>query len=87
VCSYLPAVVDASRMAEFPVTGAPAGTVAVRASGLQFHGETVTVAGNAPSAGELAVFCRASHRNWAAAARLSDAYPHAQMVHLPVHAS
>ena len=29
----------------------------------------------------------ASHRNWAAAARLSDAYPNAQMVHLPVHAS
>jgi hypothetical protein len=29
----------------------------------------------------------ASHRNWAAAARLSDAYPTAQMVHLPVHAS
>src|ERR1700756_5464509 len=29
----------------------------------------------------------ASHRNWAAAARLSDAYPSAQMVHLPVHAS
>jgi transposase len=29
----------------------------------------------------------ASHRNWAAAARLRDAYPHAQMVHLPVHAS
>lgn len=29
----------------------------------------------------------ASHRNWAAAARLNDAYPHAQMVHLPVHAS
>ncbi|MEV2264967.1 IS630 family transposase [Nonomuraea africana] len=28
-----------------------------------------------------------SHRNWAAAARLSDAYPNAQMVHLPVHAS
>ena len=57
MCSYLPAVVDASRMAEFPVTGAPAGTVAVRASGLRVHGETVTVAGNAPSAGELAVFC------------------------------
>ena len=57
MCSYLPAVVDASRMAEFPVTGAPAGTVAVRASGLRFLGETVTVAGNAPSAGELAVFC------------------------------
>jgi DDE superfamily endonuclease len=29
----------------------------------------------------------ASHRNWAAAARLQDAYPNAQMVHLPVHAS
>jgi transposase-like protein len=29
----------------------------------------------------------ASHRNWAAAARLSDAHPNAQMVHLPVHAS
>jgi Homeodomain-like domain/DDE superfamily endonuclease len=29
----------------------------------------------------------ASHRNWTAAARLSDAHPNAQMVHLPVHAS
>jgi hypothetical protein len=29
----------------------------------------------------------ASHRNWAAAARLSDAHPNAQMIHLPVHAS
>jgi hypothetical protein len=29
----------------------------------------------------------ASHRNWAAADRLSGAYPNAQMVHLPVHAS
>jgi transposase len=28
-----------------------------------------------------------SHRNWAAAARLTDAYPNAVMVHLPVHAS
>lgn len=27
------------------------------------------------------------HRNWAAAARMSDAYPNAHMVHLPVHAS
>src|SRR5207302_6018268 len=42
----------------FPVTGTPAGTVAVRASGLRVHGGTVTVAGNAPPAGELAVFCR-----------------------------
>jgi len=29
----------------------------------------------------------ASHRNWAAAARMRDAYPNAVMVHLPVHAS
>ena len=29
----------------------------------------------------------ASHCNWAAANRLSSAYPNAQMVHLPVHAS
>jgi hypothetical protein len=29
----------------------------------------------------------ASHRNWAAADRLATAYPNAQMVHLPVHAS
>ncbi len=28
-----------------------------------------------------------SHRNWAAAARLSNAYPNATMIHLPVHAS
>jgi hypothetical protein len=28
-----------------------------------------------------------SHRNRAAAAQLSDAYPNAQMVHLPAHAS
>ena len=29
----------------------------------------------------------ASHKNWAAAARMSDAWPNAHMVHLPVHAS
>lgn len=29
----------------------------------------------------------ASHRNWAAAARMNDAWPNAHMVHLPVHAS
>jgi hypothetical protein len=28
-----------------------------------------------------------SHRNWAAAARMSQAWPNAHMVHLPVHAS
>ncbi|MEZ5150281.1 IS630 family transposase [Rhodococcus zopfii] len=29
----------------------------------------------------------ASHRNWAAAKRMNDAYPNAHMIHLPVHAS
>ncbi len=29
----------------------------------------------------------ASHRNWAAAVRMNDAFPNAHMVHLPVHAS
>ena len=29
----------------------------------------------------------ASHRNWAAAARMNDAFPNAHMIHLPVHAS
>ena len=28
-----------------------------------------------------------SHRGWTAAARLTDAYPNATMIHLPVHAS
>ena len=57
--SYLPDVVVASRTAGFPVTGTPAGTVAVRASGLRVRGGTVTVAGDAqPATGELAVFCR-----------------------------
>jgi hypothetical protein len=58
VCSYLPAVVDASRAAEFPVTGIPAATVAVRAAGLQVQGRTVIVAGAVPATGERAVFCR-----------------------------
>jgi hypothetical protein len=58
VCSYLPAVAVASQAAEFPVTGTPAGTVAVRAVGLQVQGRTVIVAGAVPAAGELAVFCR-----------------------------
>ena len=56
--SYLPAVVDASRVTEFPVAGTPAGTVVVRAAGLRVHGMTVTAGGAVPSAGELAVFCR-----------------------------
>jgi Insertion element 4 transposase N-terminal len=58
VRSYLPSVADASRTAEFPAAGTPAGTVAVRAAGLRVHGLTVTVEGRAPLAGDLAVFCR-----------------------------
>jgi hypothetical protein len=58
VRSYLPAVVDASRVTESPVARTPAGTVAVRAAGLRVHGLTVTAGGQVPSAGELAVFCR-----------------------------
>jgi Insertion element 4 transposase N-terminal len=58
VCSYLPAVVDASRMAEFPVTGTPAGTVVVRAAGLRIREGTAVAGDPAPTAGELAVFCR-----------------------------
>jgi hypothetical protein len=58
VLSYLPGVVGASRAAESLVTGTPAGTVVVRAAGLRVHGRTVTAGDAAPSAGELAVFCR-----------------------------
>jgi Insertion element 4 transposase N-terminal len=58
VCSYLPAVVDASQAAEFPVTGTPAGAVAVRAAGLQVQGRTVIAGDAVPTAGELVVFCR-----------------------------
>ncbi len=56
--SYLPSVADASRTAEFPVTGTPAGTVVVRAAGLRVQGMTVTAVNAVPSAGEAAVFCR-----------------------------
>jgi hypothetical protein len=58
VRSYLPSVCDASRMAEFAVTGTPAGTVVVRAAGLRVLGETATAEGGMPAGGELAVFCR-----------------------------
>jgi Insertion element 4 transposase N-terminal len=58
VRSYLPSVCDASRMAEFPVTGTPAGTVVVRAASLRVLGDTATVEGGTPAGGELAVFCR-----------------------------
>ena len=57
--SYLPAVVHASRAAESPDTGTPAGTVAIRVCDLQVRGRgTVTVQDAAPAGGELAVFCR-----------------------------
>jgi hypothetical protein len=59
VLSYLPAVVDASRAAESPVAGTPAGTVTVRGCDLRVGGRgTITVRDAAPAAGELAVFCR-----------------------------
>ena len=56
--SYLPAVADASRTSWSPESGTPAGTVVLPVSGLRFHGGTVTAGGAAPSAGELALFCR-----------------------------
>jgi Insertion element 4 transposase N-terminal len=58
VRSYLPAVAVASRTAEFPVIGTPAGTVVIRAAGLQVRGGTIVTADGMPPAGELAVFCR-----------------------------
>jgi hypothetical protein len=59
VCSYLPDVAVASRMAKFPDAGTPAGMVVIRAADLGVRGgETVTVAGRVPSAGDMTVFCR-----------------------------
>jgi hypothetical protein len=58
VRSYLPSLARASRMAEFPAAGTPAGTVVLRAAGLRARGVTVTVEGGMPSAGELALLCR-----------------------------
>jgi Transposase DDE domain/Insertion element 4 transposase N-terminal len=58
VQSCLPSVVDAIVPAEPPVTGIPAGTVVVRASGLRVHGGTVIALDAVPAGGELAVFCR-----------------------------
>jgi hypothetical protein len=58
VLSYLPDVAGASRTAEFPVTGTPAGTIVVRAADLLVRGGGAVAGGAAPSAGEPAVFCR-----------------------------
>ena len=57
--SCLRSAADAIGPAEVPVAGTPAGTVVVRAADLLFRGGgTVTAGETAPSAGELAVFCR-----------------------------
>jgi hypothetical protein len=59
VQSCLPFADAAIRPEESLVTGTPAGTVVVRAADLRVRGTgTVTAAGAAPSAGELALFCR-----------------------------
>ncbi|MGH3211940.1 MAG: transposase domain-containing protein [Trebonia sp.] len=57
--STLPGHARATRTAVFPEAGTPAGTVVLRSCDLRVHGSgTVSPAGAAPSAGELAVFCR-----------------------------
>ena len=40
------------------MAGSPTGTVVVRSADLRVHGLSVTAGGRAPSAGELALFCR-----------------------------
>lgn len=57
--STLPGVAGATRSAMFPDAGTPAGTVVLSLSDLRVHGSgSVSAEGAAPSAGELAVFCR-----------------------------
>ena len=57
--SCLPSVADAIRAGVPADEGTPAGTVVLRASGLRFRGGTATAGGDAaPTAGEMAVFCR-----------------------------
>jgi hypothetical protein len=59
VLSTLPGRARATRTAVVPDAGTPAGTVVLRSADLRVHGSgTVSAAGAAPSAGELAVFCR-----------------------------
>jgi hypothetical protein len=58
VHSLVPDFAVASRPAEFPAAGTPAGTLVVRAAGLHVHGRTVMPTGAVPSPGEPAVFCR-----------------------------
>jgi len=59
VQSCLRSAADAIWPADCPVPGTPAGTVVLRAADLLIRGGgTVTAGETAPSAGELAVFCR-----------------------------
>ena len=57
--STLPDRGRATRTAVVPDAGTPAGTVVLRVADLRVHGSgSVSVTGAAPSAGEMAVFCR-----------------------------
>ena len=57
--STVPDVVGATPEVVSPVAGTPAGTVVFRVADLRFPGGgTITARSSAPSAGELAVFCR-----------------------------
>jgi hypothetical protein len=59
VCSYLPAVVEASQAVEALLAGTPAGPLVVRACDLRSRGrDTLTAGTGVPAAGEMAVFCR-----------------------------
>jgi hypothetical protein len=59
VCSYLPAVVEASQAVETLLAGTPAGPLVVRACDLRSRGrDTLTAGTGMPAAGEMAVFCR-----------------------------
>jgi Insertion element 4 transposase N-terminal len=59
VCSYLPAVAEASQAVESLLAGTPAVPLVVRACDLRSRGrDTLTAGTGAPAAGEMAVFCR-----------------------------
>jgi hypothetical protein len=58
VQSCLSPAVPAIGSGNFPVSGTPAGTLAVRACDLRLRENSVTVGAKAPSAGEEAVFFR-----------------------------
>ncbi len=59
MCSYLPAVVEASQSVDTLLAGTPAGPLVVRACDLRSRGrDTLTAGTGVPPAGEMAVFCR-----------------------------